>query len=216
MLRWYEQTAHDGGDNPSRNRAPGRGPTVQWGKVAAAWDPALPNQVFVTRCLADGSATEAMAAMSLAVYLEAPGNVAGLTNLSTVPAAPPAVGDIVAFVSAWNPAGAEVCGVMVGKAGSPAGTIFAVKVWQDGGTTDGDLTTPCDRTYTARTLAATAIGTGGTLLGAAKAPEKTRWAQPVGKQTCPPASGGGVIGTAYLDAAGAFHLFDANEVQEQC
>ena len=55
--------------------------------------------------------------------------------------------------------------------GRPA-IVFAVKVWRDGGTTDGDLTNPCNRTYLARTIDATSTTTG-IQLGTGLTPEKT-------------------------------------------
>lgn len=86
---------------------------------------------------------------------------------------------------------------------------FPVKVWCIGGTTNGDASHQCDRTYTARTLSATGPGTGGVLLGAALTP-KTR--RPVyGKLDTPPATGSGTIGLGYLNLSGTFCLFDANE-----
>ena len=99
-------------------------------------------------------------------------------------------------------------------AGLAGGQMLACLVWQDGGTTDGDLTHECDRTYTARTLDATAIDTGGVLLGEDLPPLKRRWVtNHYGKYDCPPATGTGVVGTGYFTAAGAFVLFDANEVE---
>ena len=90
-----------------------------------------------------------------------------------------------------------------------AHALFAVKVWQDGGTTDGDNTTPCDRTYTVRTLGATAPYEGGILLGEEMVPMEVR--PPLGQLVTPPGLGPGVIGRGYYDEEGEFQLLDANE-----
>lgn len=92
---------------------------------------------------------------------------------------------------------------------SPAGRLFAVKVWKDGGTTDGDSSNQCDATYTVRTLAATANDTGGEELGTAMTPEKRR--PSYGGLDVPSETGSGEIGQGYFDADGTFHLYDANE-----
>ncbi len=93
--------------------------------------------------------------------------------------------------------------------------MFPVRVWQDGGTTDGDHENQCDRTYTACTLPATAAaGTNGQQLGIELTPQKRR---PVrGRLSCPGAGGGGVIGLGYyyltsLADGVEFYLYDANE-----
>ena len=92
-----------------------------------------------------------------------------------------------------------------------ANTHFAVRVWRDGGTTDGDSTQQCDRTYTVRTYEAT-TPTGGGALGEDMLPE---WARPV---TGPLVTGGGSAATsitAFADAGGgevtvtaAYHSFE--------
>lgn len=86
---------------------------------------------------------------------------------------------------------------------------FAVKVWQDGGTTDGDLTNKCNRTYEVRTMEATALGTGGTELGTDMTPVQNRPA--LGKLVCPATTGAGVVGAGYYDEDGDFQLWSANE-----
>lgn len=89
--------------------------------------------------------------------------------------------------------------------------LFAVKVWRDGGATDGDLTNQCDRTYKARTIDATAHDADGILLGIELTPAKHR-ANP-GKYTTPPEDGAGTIGLGYYDTTNTFVLWDANEVE---
>jgi len=94
------------------------------------------------------------------------------------------------------------------------GGLFAVRVWRDGpaqGATDGSKTTQCNRTYTARSLAATAIDTGGVLLGEDLTPACKIPRADVGQMSCPPATGGGWIGLGYFDSTGAFSLWSANE-----
>ncbi len=96
-----------------------------------------------------------------------------------------------------------------GGAAGPDYALFMVKVWQDGGTTDGDEDNQCDRTYTVRTADATAIDTGGELLGEDISPAKLR--PTVGPLQIAPVDGTGVFGTGYRDTEGAFVLWDANE-----
>jgi hypothetical protein len=86
---------------------------------------------------------------------------------------------------------------------------FAVRVWRDGGTTDGDQSTQCDRTYNVRTLEATGPSTGGRELGTGMTPDKVR--HTIGKMLVASTTGGGVVGLGYLDADGDFGLYDANE-----
>lgn len=98
---------------------------------------------------------------------------------------------------------------------APRGTIFAVLVWQDGGTTDGTSIAECDRTYTVRTINATAIDTGGELLGEDMVPYRRRWVTDhYGPYNCPPATGAGVVGSGFRDYSGTFWLFDANETEK--
>ena len=87
--------------------------------------------------------------------------------------------------------------------------MFAVKVWQDGGTTGGDATNQCDRTYKVRTVHATGPDTGGVVLGTGMTPGKTR--PTTGPLICPADTGEGVIGFGYYDTSGTFQLFEANE-----
>lgn len=86
---------------------------------------------------------------------------------------------------------------------------FAVRVWRDGGSTDGDQSNPCDRTYNVRTLEATGPSTGGRELGTGMTPDKVR--PSIGKLVTPSTTGAGVVGLGYLDEDGAFALYDANE-----
>ena len=87
--------------------------------------------------------------------------------------------------------------------------MFAVRVWRDGGTTDGDASTQCDRTYTVRTLDATAVDEGGVLLGEDMTPVFRP--SDVGKYVTPSTSGDGEIGQGYYDEDGEFQLFMAHE-----
>jgi len=92
--------------------------------------------------------------------------------------------------------------------------MFPVKVWRDGpGSPDvGSETTQCNITYTVRTIGATAIDTGGALLGEDMTPLRVR--PTVGYMVCPAATGGGVYGMGFYDAVGAFKLYDANETAD--
>jgi len=87
--------------------------------------------------------------------------------------------------------------------------LFACLVWRDGGTTDGDSASACDRTYTARTLDATSPTSGGLLLGQTLTPKRRR--PDPGMLDVPSDTGSGVVGVGYYDLAGAFCLWDANE-----
>ncbi|KKN89725.1 hypothetical protein LCGC14_0235710 [marine sediment metagenome] len=87
--------------------------------------------------------------------------------------------------------------------------MFAVRVWQDGGSTDGDEDTKCNRTYQVRTLPATAISTGGEELGSAMTPLKRRPA--FGPLDVPSDLSDGEIGTGFYDEDDVFFLYDANE-----
>lgn len=90
--------------------------------------------------------------------------------------------------------------------------MFAVKVWRDGGSTDGNKTTQCDRTYTVRTLDALGVGIGGELLGTGMNPTTAGKQRPTtGLLVTPPEEGGGVIGIGYYDKDDNFQLYDANE-----
>ena len=89
------------------------------------------------------------------------------------------------------------------------GTTFAVRVWRDGGTTDGSQTTQCDRTYTVRTLDATAVDTGGVLLGEDMTPVFRP--SDVGLYITPAVDGEGVVGVGYYDEHGDFALYSAGE-----
>lgn len=100
--------------------------------------------------------------------------------------------------------------VRLGAPVSAPGVMQACLVWQDGGTTDGDLTHQCDRTYTVRTLDATAVDAGGKVLGTELSPLEKR--RSIGKYVTPPADGAGVVGIGYFDGSGTFVLFSANEV----
>ena len=112
----------------------------------------------------------------------------------------------------WRETGTGLKWAVVLMGAGPARTenLFAVRCWQDGGTTDGDGTTQCDRTYTVRTLEATAIDTGGELLGEDMTPKTRQATSYVGKMHCPPATGSGWVGLGYWQA-GDFMLFDSGE-----
>lgn len=87
--------------------------------------------------------------------------------------------------------------------------FFPVLVWQDGGTTDGDKTHACNRTYQARTMDATSETTG-TQLGTGLTPKKRWFSGRYGKMLCPPDTGVGVVGSGYY-SEGTFCLHDACE-----
>lgn len=117
---------------------------------------------------------------------------------------PDAIGPQYGRVSEGMPGGSD---------GGQAQGIFAVKVWRDGGV-EGSKTTACTLTYTVRTLEATAIDTGGVLLGEDMRPKNRDWGTAsyhYGKWKGPPASGGGVVGQGYEDGAGTFVLYSASE-----
>jgi hypothetical protein len=93
-------------------------------------------------------------------------------------------------------------------------TMIPCKVWQDGGTTDGDKTTPCDRTYFVKTIDAYDEEEDGTILGEELTPLKQRPA--AGKLVTAPPTGDGIIGTGYYvtdpySGMSEFVLYDANE-----
>jgi hypothetical protein len=75
-------------------------------------------------------------------------------------------------------------------------------------------------TYDVRTIDATGPATGGVLLASDISPELNRDSSGNGRQYgkwwCPPATGSGIIGTGYFDAAGNFKLFNAGEVPASC
>lgn len=90
--------------------------------------------------------------------------------------------------------------------------LFACLVWRDGGTTDGDDTNECDRTYNCRTLEATGPAAGGVSLGTGLSPKRRRWVtNHFGAYEVPSTTGAGVVGLGYYDDDGAFALYDANE-----
>ena len=93
-------------------------------------------------------------------------------------------------------------------------TLIPCKVWQDGGSTDGNATTQCDRTYFVKTIDAFDEEEDGTILGEEMTPLKQRPA--AGKLVTAPATGEGGIGTGYYitnpyDGLREFILYDANE-----
>ena len=94
---------------------------------------------------------------------------------------------------------------------APPRGMIPVRCWQDGGYTDGDADNQCDRTYTVRTLEATAIDAGGELLGEHMVPRTRQATAYKCQMDCPPAEGGGWIGIGYEDENGAFALFDSGE-----
>lgn len=105
---------------------------------------------------------------------------------------------------------AKWIGPAISKRRGVANSLFAVLVWRDGGTTDGDQSSQCDRTYTVRTLGATGPSSGGRELGTGMTPKKVR--PSIGKMVTPSTSGAGVEGLGYYDASGSFALYDANEI----
>lgn len=94
-----------------------------------------------------------------------------------------------------------------GGAAIAASATYAVKVWSDGGS-NGDETTQCSKTYTVRTIDATAPDAGGELLGSTMTPLKER--PTTGTLVTAPATGSGTIGLGY-DYNDVFYLYDANE-----
>ncbi len=104
--------------------------------------------------------------------------------------------------------------VKLGVPSVPSNTMIPCKVWQDGGTTDGDATTQCDRTYLVKTMDAYDELDGGSILGEELEPLKQRPA--AGKLVTAPATGDGIIGTGFYmtdpySGEMFFELFDANE-----
>ncbi|HUT58034.1 MAG TPA: hypothetical protein VNA25_09320, partial [Phycisphaerae bacterium] len=97
----------------------------------------------------------------------------------------------------------------------PQAGMIPVRCWRDGpeaSPTDGDEDDQCNRTYTVRTLAATAVDTGGVVLGTAMSPvSRTQASNSKGTYHCPPVDGTGWIGVGYLDHTGTFYLFDSGE-----
>lgn len=92
----------------------------------------------------------------------------------------------------------------------PSRLLIPCRLWQDGGTSDGDGTTQCNRTYTAKEITATAADDDTALTyGTAMTPSKLRPA--TGQLLVPPTTGDGVIGLGYWDADGDFVLWEANE-----
>lgn len=93
--------------------------------------------------------------------------------------------------------------------------LFVVRIWTDGGTTDGDAETQCDRTYAVTTTDASAPdGTGGVLLAEGILPWQLR--PTFGNMNVPPSTGIGLLGTGFflLNAGPGrieFRLFYANE-----
>lgn len=83
------------------------------------------------------------------------------------------------------------------------GEVFAVLVWRDGGASDGNKTTQCNRTYEVKTL------DSAVTLGEDMTPNKVR--PNVGRMQTPPVDGAGVVGEGYREADGTFCLYDANE-----
>jgi hypothetical protein len=104
--------------------------------------------------------------------------------------------------------------VKLGVPSVPSATMMPCKVWQDGGTTDGDKTTQCDRTYLVKTIEAFDELEGGSILGEELEPLKQRPA--AGKLVTAPTTGDGIIGTGFYvtdpySGMMQFVLYDANE-----
>lgn len=120
----------------------------------------------------------------------------------------------------WNDDAAQVWAIVrfsppSEQSAMDGGRMFACLVWQDGGTTDGDATHECNRTYKARTLDATGPTAGGRALGSSLTPKKRRWVTDhYGAYNCPASTGSGVVGLAYYDDDDTFCLFDANETPD--
>lgn len=101
--------------------------------------------------------------------------------------------------------------LMLGRSyGAASSVLFPVRVWRDGGTTDGSATLKCNRTYKVRSLEATGPDTGGILYGSSMSPVKPRPA--LGQLSTPPTTGAGVVGLAYEDHNGFVILYDAGEI----
>jgi len=108
-----------------------------------------------------------------------------------------------AILWAESGTGTKYAVVRIGVDAMAGQVCFPVLVWRDGGTTDGDESNPCNRTYTAKTLdSAVTLGTGLT-------PKRRRPA--AGKLSVPSDTGDGEVGLGYHDQTGAFVLYDANE-----
>ena len=91
----------------------------------------------------------------------------------------------------------------------PYGTLFAVRLWQDGGTTDGDEATQCDRTYTAKELDAVEGDDTALVYGTELTPVQGR--PLTGQLDCPATTGEGIVGVGFFDQTGEFQLWSANE-----
>lgn len=109
----------------------------------------------------------------------------------------------------WKDTGTGTKWAVVRFGSAPAAGLVPVKVWRDGGTTDGSKTLQCNRTYKVRTLEAQGPNDdAGQLLGTNLTPQKRR--PPLGKLSTPSNAGTGVVGLGYYDGPD-FVLYDANE-----
>ncbi len=127
------------------------------------------------------------------------GRRGGATLGATTLGAPPDVRDRAANLPVRQASGS----------GMAMGSMFDVLVWRDGGTTDGDSTTQCDRTYNVRTREATGPAAGGASLGTGMTPVLNR--PTTGPLVIASTMGAGVVGFGYYDSTGSFVLYDANE-----
>ncbi len=167
-----------------------------WGKATAAW--ASGNTVTLDPCDVD-EADNGLANVTAYIFtptdaVPGPGTLAIAEN------------DVLAYL----PYGDNL-GVLVNPPVAAVGHMLAVKCWQDGGTTDGDHETQCDRTYTVRTVNATGPAAGGTELGTDLLPKSRQATNFLGAMHCPPADGAGWVGVGYRDTTGTFTLFDSGE-----
>ncbi len=105
--------------------------------------------------------------------------------------------------------GTDLRWALVRFGSAPIPGVIPVKVWRDGGTTDGSKTLQCNRTYKVRALEAQGPNDNtGQLLGTNLAPLKRRPAR--GKLSVASNTGAGEIGTGYF-YGNDFILYDANE-----
>ena len=205
VVRQVEDSVRHTGRPPTGRRPSAA--TILWGLVKTTWssEQTSPNQIVLNPCDENGDGVHTD--LDIPVYIQLPKD--------TTPVGIALAADrLVAYVPFKD--SADVEGVLVGvSTGVPVYAMFAVKVWRDGsGKTDGDQTHVVNRTYTARTMDATAIDTGGTLLGEDLVPQERAWwtaALHYGKYECPAADGGGVQGRGYFNASGTFVLESPNE-----
>ena len=171
---------------------------LKWGKATAAWTSG--NEVTLDPCWADGVDS---GQPNITAYV--------FTPTTTTPTAASvhvriAQNDVLAYLSYG-----DKLGVLVNPPIEVVGNMFAVRTWSDGGA-QGTAAAQATWTYTVRTVDATAIDTGGLLLGEDMTPlcrtQATNWE---GVLDYPPVDGGGWVGVGYYNATGTFCLWDAGE-----